>query len=602
MWVINALSPQEIRDRLLGPNSVFRDKLARYLESAHRAEYFHGSRDAVITKRKVEPLPLDADSDEEIDLSSDYRPPTQTLPRAPPLPCVSKKCAHQCLDCIRRKKWWRNYRLQVDDLLVRSNVHTHFLSVEHQRAEDEKLKWRRSKRNKKEPNFKIRRERKGCLTRTGVCRARFPRDVFAVTEMAEDGHINVRHVEPMMNKVNPVLTYLNRCNSDVSSLLSGTAVKAVVSYVTDYISKLSLKSYQMFASVYDVFDKESELIGGSVRDKDNARHMMRKMVNSMSAKMEIGSPMASLYLLGNPDHYASHDYVPFAWRQYVQFVRAFWIQELKEEEEEEGEDEEDDLFGQGDDEERLPVGRTDGKFVPASSVDDYRFRPLEADSLNLYEWVQCHKKKKRTMKQRDHFEDNLLQDATAKAMRSSRHSKVIYNEEYPISDEEMLEDEPPDEEDEDATGKLGPSESNSVADGESDWETDDEEEVILGKQANKDKEKKPVQHAFLEDHPLYLSHSVSCDPENIYKIIPNFIGGAVPRSDKGDRAAYCMTMLTLFKPWRSPMDLKDRLSTWDQAFKEHNFGERQMELIKNFDVRYECNDARDDHFAQMKQK
>ncbi|KAJ6585466.1 hypothetical protein B0H19DRAFT_925087 [Mycena capillaripes] len=54
--------------------------------------------------------------------------------------------------------------------------------------------------------------------------------------------------------------------------------------------------------------------------KDNARHLMRKMVNSMSAKMEIGSPMASLYLLGNPDHYTSHKYVPFAWRPYVQFV------------------------------------------------------------------------------------------------------------------------------------------------------------------------------------------------------------------------------------------------------------------------------------------
>jgi hypothetical protein len=50
----------------------------------------------------------------------------------------------------------------------------------------------------------------------------------------------------------------------------------------------------MFASVYDVFEKESELIGGTARDKDSARHMMRKMVNSMSAKIEIGSPMASL--------------------------------------------------------------------------------------------------------------------------------------------------------------------------------------------------------------------------------------------------------------------------------------------------------------------
>ncbi|KAJ7934720.1 hypothetical protein B0H13DRAFT_1543623, partial [Mycena leptocephala] len=114
-------------------------------------------------------------------------------------------------------------------------------------------------------------QNKGCLTKTGVCKARFPREVYLASEMADDGHIDVRHLEPMLNTVNPILTFLNRCNTDVSSMLSGTAVKAVVSYISDYISKLSLKSYQMFASVYDVFQKNSEMSGGSARDKDNAR-------------------------------------------------------------------------------------------------------------------------------------------------------------------------------------------------------------------------------------------------------------------------------------------------------------------------------------------
>ncbi|KAJ7896484.1 hypothetical protein B0H13DRAFT_1457767, partial [Mycena leptocephala] len=190
--------------------------------------------------------------------------------------------------------------------------------------------------------------------------------------------------EPMMNTVNPVLTFVNRCNTDVSSMLSGTAVKAVVSYVSDYISKLSLKSYQMFASVYDVFQKESEMLGGTHKDKDNARHLMRKMVNSMSAKMEIGSPMASLYLLGNPDHYTSHTYVTFAWRPYVQFIRKYWLQDVPEAE----------IFEEKDDEERIPIGRLDGKFVPTSGVDDYRYRPGIYNNVTLFEWIQCSERKK----------------------------------------------------------------------------------------------------------------------------------------------------------------------------------------------------------------
>ena len=30
---------------------------------------------------------------------------------------------------------------------------------------------------------------------------------------------------------------------------------------------------------------------------------------------------------------------------------------------------------------------------------------------------------------------------------------------------------------------------------------------------------------------------------------PNFIGGALPRSDKGNSENYSIVMLTLFKPW-----------------------------------------------------
>ncbi|KAJ7749114.1 hypothetical protein B0H16DRAFT_1319422, partial [Mycena metata] len=554
----------------MGPKSRFRKRLITYLEDAHRAEFFHGSRDAVIAKRKVEPLPADADSDEEIDWEADYRPPTQTLPKPPPRLCNLNACTELCANCRKNDSWWESYKLEVDDLLVRSNVHTHYLSVENQKADDAKRQWRKSTKGKKKLEFKIKRERKGCLTKTGVCRARFPREVFAASEMTDDGHINVRHIEPMMNTVNPILTFLNRCNTDVSSLLSGTAIKAVVSYVSDYISKLSLKSYQMFASVYDVFQKESEMSGGTEKDKDTARHMVRKMVNAMSAKMEIGSPMASMYLLGNPDHYASHKYRPFAWRQHVQFVRSLWVDSLKEEEEEE----ENDLTGR-DEEERVPIGRMDNKFVPSSAVDDYRFRPAVFNNMTLYEWVQCSTKKKRSYRERELFEHDIRRA------------------------QDFLEDEP--EED----GLHDESVSNArpdLNDDDSDWETDDEDDIILDKEIRKAKWNRPVYHPFSPDHPLFLSHSVTCNFDNLYTIIPNFIGGTIPRSDKGDRAAYCMTILTLFKPWRTPANLKDIISTWDQAFKDHKFTDRQSQLIKNFDVRYECNDARDDHFAQMRKK
>jgi hypothetical protein len=91
-----------------------------------------------------------------------------------------------------------------------------------------------------------------------------------------------------------------------------------------------------------------------------------------------------------------------------------------------------------------------------------------------------------------------------------------------------------------------------------------------------------------------MAHTLSLN------MVPNFIGGTLPRCDQGDREYYCSTMLTLFKPWRNGHSLKIEDQTWDESFMGHQFSLRQVELMKNFNLRYECNDARDDYSAKRK--
>ncbi|KAJ7720723.1 hypothetical protein B0H16DRAFT_1335940, partial [Mycena metata] len=273
-----------------------------------------------------------------------------------------------------------------------------------------------------------------------------------------------------MNTVNPTLTFLNRCNSDVTSLLSGTAIKAVVSYVSDYISKISLKSFQLFASLYDVFTDKSERSNGDAKEELTARDLMRKMVNSLSSKMEIGSPMASMYLLGFKDHYSSHRYVAFPWRGYVSFVKNFWAG---------------DVFDSDDEAvpEKVTIGKDNtGTFIPTSAVDDYRFRPVVYENVSLYEWVQCFTKKARTKKELDKFRQEL------------------------------------------------------------EWDSDDDDATIAAKARRSAKNRRTVMYPFLSNHPRFRTHAASCDFSKMRTVIPNFIGGALPRSDKGDRSYYCMTM------------------------------------------------------------
>ncbi|KAF8580773.1 hypothetical protein K439DRAFT_1648102 [Ramaria rubella] len=74
------------------------------------------------------------------------------------------------------------------------------------------------------------------------------------------GHINLKKGEAWINTFTPIFTYLLRCNSDVTSLLSGTAIKAVIAYVTDYVSKSPLKICGIFESIRDVFDRNTETL------------------------------------------------------------------------------------------------------------------------------------------------------------------------------------------------------------------------------------------------------------------------------------------------------------------------------------------------------
>jgi hypothetical protein len=61
-------------------------------------------------------------------------------------------------------------------------------------------------------------------------------------------------------------------------------------------------------------------------------------------------------------------------------------------------------------------------------------------------------------------------------------------------------------------------------------------------------------------------------------------------------------MLTLSKPWRHGKNLKGVDQSWDKAFTNYKFTPCQNELMKFFNIHYECNDARDDCSKLLKQQ
>jgi hypothetical protein len=511
LWIVGSLSPQDIREKILDPNSDFQCKLVEYLESVHAGEFITGS---------MENVKLQIEKNMQ---NNGYEDPTETLPESPLLLYgvdENNESAHSSLHL-----WWDKFKGTVDDLIFRSNVH-------------------RCRQVGTNNDKTVKRDRPTCINSLGKCKARFPRQLFEQTVVdLNTGALHMKKGEAWVNTFTPIVTYLLRCNTDVTSLLSGTAIKAVVAYISDYVTKPGLRTYGIFDAIRGVLDRNSEMLGGSMSRKEKARQLITKIVNSLTAKMEIGGPMASLYLLGNPDHYKSHQFVRVFWKNYVREVMKTCTSNTAID------------IESGPD--KVVIHRTDDTYVGFSSVHDYIYRPNNHNDKSLYEWVQMARRIKKSQSLRL-LKSKSLETTSKEISHNRSHAEDVFD--------------------------IDP-ETESFSN------IDFETETLV-------KADKVTENQFLRDHPFYKTHVAQFDPRRS-NIVPDFVGGSLPRCDHGDREYYCATMLTLFKPWRSGRDLKSEGSTWDDAFVTHEFSARQVDLMKLFNLRYECNDARDDFSAQL---
>ena len=507
LWIKGSRSPQEIRDQLLNSESDWNKKVITWLESCHTGDFLSGTHSEVL------------EAVTEMRKHKEYIDPTRSLPELPAVKCKTHiDQDSNCKVCNISCSWWTKFKHVTDDLLLRSNVHS-------------------CSRGNKKDGTRYKNKASGSCTdnRWGKCKARFPRSIFIQTIIEKTGAINMKKIEPWLNTFTPLLTYLFRCNTDVTCLLSGTAIKAVVLYVSDYITKTSLKTHTIFDSIRSVFHKNSEMIGGSLPNKEKSRRLMTKVVNLLSARAEMGAPMICMYLLGNPDHYTGHSFVPFYWQSFVTQAREVFINETESQTEIQ----------------KVALIKRKGRIVGLSPVYDYIYRSPELENICLYDWIKSYTRKK------------VRQTVKKQSLEDNKYS----------------------EEDIDQGNNSFSSLNSSI---------DEYTDMCINQKKN------ASTYYFTSDHPLYDSHATVYIQKNDNRI-PNFIGATLPRCDQGDREYYCCTMLALFKPWRTGYNLKkDSSITWDDAFQTHQFSASQYQLMKNFNIRYECLDARDDYRAQLK--
>ena len=208
------------------------------------------------------------------------------------------------------------------------------------------------------------------------------------------------------------------------------------------------------------------------------------------------------------------------------------------------------VFREGDAQvpERVVIKKVNGRYIGSTAVDDYKYRPEMYEAMSLYDWIQLARVgRKLSMKAEAERTDNALD------------------------------------------GLVDDSPLNQLEDADGDIDSTEPETASSFKRLL----------SFLPGHPLVKIRGVHCVREDA-SIVACLMGGSLPRRDVGDQEFYCATMLTLFKPWRTGLDLKQREVSWKAAFTSFQFNGHQMQLMDNMNTQYECLDARDDYSVLLR--
>lgn len=513
IWVEGSLGPQALRDSV--KCAEFQKELFEYLEDMIKSGL----------PGDVAPVPLEKSDRPE-------RPPEETHP-------CSLRCPHPDSEEFERE-WARQLLRTVLDC----NYHVHSETC-----------WKYLK--PEEP-----RDHEHCRMRIDGS----TRDMTVVDE--ETGSILLRHFHPFINNYNEVLIMLTKCNIDLKFIGSGEGAKALIYYITDYITKTSLPTHVAFAALQLVIDKVKLQAGAgsdpfSPSDYESlGRLTIVKACNALLGNQELSGQQVNIHLLGLADglgdHYTSHTFRTLHWAAVKGWVRAQSREDSDPEEpaprpedlavpdEEEvhitpvdaepeyeaspqldSHSEEQEAVLPEDEEITLALNPLQSTVAACSSsqVDDYRYRGAELEDVSLYWFV-----------------------AMSEKTTCSSYQKQL--------------------------GKRKRSEIE-----------DDPQNVPLTES------KAAPRVRFLPDHSQAESHLMRLRSR---LVVPVLLGPTLGKVNS-EPEKHGLDMLLLFKPWRQLSDLKHDNESWSLAFEtaRSSFPPRSLTVISNMNRLHECKDAKD---------
>ena len=394
----------------------------------------------------------------------------------------------------------------------------------------------------------------------------------------ETGELCLRCLEGLVNNFNATMLEAIRCNMDIKFIGSGESAKAILYYITDYITKSDLKTHVAFAALELAVKKLGEFDPDADEATLRGKRMLQKCAYAMISHQELSAQQVAAYLVGGGDHYTSHRFRNLYWTSFEASVNEerpspeCYKRSTEEnrnteplppehddgelnndndavaEENDDGEsnNDNDTVAEESDDETdidnednvHVAFSRTGDVFERSSQVTNYRLRAKELNHLSVWEFTSTVDQVSKSRRQNSDWDDD-----------------------------------------------------------DDDDEPEDEDTLIENKRNSA--------HELHAEHPEYLHKVQRIRRDPCKQFVPVPIGPALPRRDRPELyAKYARLMLILFKPWQKEADLRGDSTTWTEAFEEFQKSctKETRKVMDNMQILHECKDSKDSHYRMRKNR
>ena len=155
----------------------------------------------------------------------------------------------------------------------------------------------------------------------GKCHFLFPHEIVEALYLdPESNSIVLLCCDGSVNYFNPYILIFCHHNHDLKCILSGKSAKAAMFYITDYITKMDCKTYEMLSLLSRAVSQIPNISGTSPNDA--AKTLLHKCVSQFTCQQQKHAQQAVRYLHGFGDGISSHKTVPMMSSLLLSFLRS----------------------------------------------------------------------------------------------------------------------------------------------------------------------------------------------------------------------------------------------------------------------------------------